>query len=111
MNIVLYISESLYQTEPYRQLTDNLVSLLPDGAHILHRGEISVEPYSLVHFLGCPGLQMARALRWASRQQVATVFSPLGCLQPWVTHHHPTRAAKRVLLVKEAVIQADAIHA
>lgn len=111
MNIVLYISEPLYQTEPYRQLTDYLSSLLPDGAHILHRGEIPVEPYSLVHFLGCPDLQMARALRRVSRQQVATVFSPLGCLQPWVTHHHPTEAVRRVLLVKEAVMQADAIHA
>ena len=111
MNIVLYISEPLYHTEPYRQLADYLVSLLPDGAHILHRGEIPVEPYSLVHFLGCPDFQMARAFRWAARQQVATVFSPLGCLQPWATHGHPALAAKRALLVKGAVMQADAIHA
>ena len=111
MNIALYISEPLYQTEPYRQLADYLASLLPGGAHILHRGEIPVEPYSLVHFLGCPDLQMSRALRRASRQPVAIVFSPLGCLQPWITHHHPTQAAKRALLVKEAVVQADAVHA
>lgn len=110
--ILIYSVPSRHLSSAYSAYANELVSKLSsfvevEQASSLHEiSRSSLTDYQLIHVMGCWSRSAAQLLLRADNEDVPTVFSPLGGLQPWRVKQH---RMKRGLQHRMAQ-RASAVH-
>jgi len=113
MRILIFIPKRMYGVDTNQKFVSTLSHCLSTMADVDVKNQIpsSLKDYSLIHVIGCWNHRIARAISKAKKQNIPTVITPLGSLEPWIIKKHRTEKILTHLHSRHKMIKnASAVH-